>query len=206
MKRMTTRRLTALLVAGLLVAPAAVCSVQQDSMVFRGDVEHEFVEAMRSFTSQKFDSAAALFSRILRQYPRSHRTTGTYIMGAKAYYRLGNYRESIRMLKDLMDLYPQSQYVNDAHYTLGLDYFRLDRYEDAAGEFLIVRQGSQKIQLVKRSELMLDMLATNQLTVAELQMMLPVATKDVTKALINLAIGEKIYRTGDVKNAEAVLR
>jgi branched-chain amino acid transport system substrate-binding protein len=199
-------RLIVIILAGLALTPAAKGSVQQDSIVFRGDVEREFVEAMRSFTSQKFDSAAVLFSNLLHQYPRSHRTTGTYIMGAKAYYRIGNYRESIRMLRDLMDLYPQSQYVNDAHYTLGLDYYQLGRYEDAADEFLTVSQESKKAQLVKRSEMLLESLATNQLTLAELQMMLPVATKDVTKALLNLAVAEKIYRTGDVKNAEAVLR
>jgi outer membrane protein assembly factor BamD (BamD/ComL family) len=85
-------RLIVIILAGLALTPAAKGSVQQDSIVFRGDVEREFVEAMRSFTSQKFDSAAVLFSNLLHQYPRSHRTTGTYIMGAKAYYRIGNYR------------------------------------------------------------------------------------------------------------------
>ena len=53
-------------------------------------------------------------------------------MGAKAFYELKDYRESIRFLKNLIDLYPQSTYIDDAHYTLALDYFRTGRYEDAA--------------------------------------------------------------------------
>jgi branched-chain amino acid transport system substrate-binding protein len=181
-------------------------SVQQDSIVFRGDVEKEFVEAMNAFTSQRYDSSASLFSRILKEYPRSHRSTGASIMGAKAFYELGNFRESIRLLKDLMDVYPESQYVDDAHYTLGLDYYRLGRYEDAAGEFLIARQITRRPKLATISERMLEMLASTQLTVAELQMMLPEATLDATRALLNYSIAEKIFRTGDVKDSEVILQ
>jgi ABC-type branched-subunit amino acid transport system substrate-binding protein len=202
---LNVRLLSFILVLGL-TSGTAKASVQQDSIVFRGDVEREFVEAMRAFTSQRYDSAASLFSSILKEFPRSHRSTGASIMGAKAYYQLGNYRESIRLVKDLMDVYPESQYLDDAHYTLGLDYYRLGRYEDAAGEFLIARQITRRPKLVAISERMLDMLASTQLTVAQLQMMLPVATIDVTKALLNYWIAEKIFRTGDVKNAEAVLQ
>lgn len=180
-------------------------SAQQDSIVFRGDVEREFVEAMKSFTSQRYDTAASLFSKILRDYPRSHRSTGASIMAAKSYYHLASYRESIKLLKDLTDLYPESQYVDDAHYTLGLDFYRLGRYEDAAGEFLVARQITRRPRLVTSSERMLEMLAATQLTVAELQMMLPEATISVTKALINYSIAAKIIRTGDAKNAESIL-
>ncbi|HEY6953231.1 MAG TPA: tetratricopeptide repeat protein, partial [Bacteroidota bacterium] len=194
-----------LLVCGL-AAPRVLASSQQDTLVFRGDVEKEFVDAMRNFTAQRFDSAAALFSRILKVYPRSHRTTGTYIMGAKAYYRVGNYRESIKLLKDLMDLYPQSRYIDDAHYSLGLDFYQLGRYEDAAGEFLAARQLSHSSKLIGMSERILEILAMNQLTVAELQLMLPDATVNATKALLNYAIALKVFRTGDVKSAQDILR
>ncbi|MBI3006475.1 MAG: hypothetical protein HYY49_13845 [Ignavibacteriales bacterium] len=76
-----------------------------DSVGFRPEVERLFVEAMRVFTAGRFDSAASLFAKHIKDFPRSHRSTGSYIMGAKAYYRLENFRESIRFLKDLIDLY-----------------------------------------------------------------------------------------------------
>jgi len=179
--------------------------VQQDSIVFRGDIERLFVEAMNFFTSQRYDTAASLFSDILKEYPRNHRSTGASIMGAKAYYHTGNFRESIRLLKDLMDVYPESQYVDDAHYTLGLDYYRLGRFEDAAGEFLVAHQITRRPKLLTISGRMLEMLATNQLTIAELQMLLPEATINETKALLNYSVAQKIFQTGDVKNAEAIL-
>lgn len=189
-----------------ITSPRARAFVQQDSILFQVDVEREFVEAMKNFTAQKYDTAAALFSKILKEYPRSHRSTGASVMGAKAYYHVANYKESIRLLKDLIDLYPDSKYIDDAHYTLGLDYFHLGRYEDAAGEFLITRQISQRQKLSAFSERMLESLASSQLSVAELQMLLSGATLNITQALINYAIAEKVFKTGDVKNAEAILR
>jgi len=118
-----------------------------DSIVYRPEVEREFVEAMKSFQAGKFDTASVLFIRIIKDSPRSHRATGAFIMGAKAFYELKNFRESIRLLKDLIDIYPQSSYVDDAHYTLGLNYYRMGRYEDAASKFLVVVQTPQEQQL-----------------------------------------------------------
>jgi TolA-binding protein len=115
----------------------------EDSIGFKPEAEREFVNAMKLFKAGRFDSASVLFSRVNKNYPRSHRTTGAYIMGAKSLYELKDFRESIRLLKNLVDLYPHSAYVDDAHYTLALDYFRTGRYEDAASECITVLQTSQ---------------------------------------------------------------
>ena len=199
------KRIFFTILLGVLIVASVRAQTQQDSIVFRPEVERDFVQAMKEFTSQQYDSAASSFAAILRDYPRSHRSTGASIMGAKAYYHVGNYRESIRLLKDLMDVYPESEYIDDAHYTLGLDYYRLGRYEDAAGEFLVAWQTAKKLKLETNSERMLEMLASTQLSVAELQMMLPAASANAAKALLNYSIAEKIFQTGDVRNAIAVL-
>ncbi len=72
-------------------------------------MEREFVKAMKLFHAGKFDTASALFVHIIKDYPHSHRTTGAFIMGGKAFYEVKNYRESVRLLKNLIDLYPQSR-------------------------------------------------------------------------------------------------
>jgi ABC-type branched-subunit amino acid transport system substrate-binding protein/outer membrane protein assembly factor BamD (BamD/ComL family) len=206
MSPMANMRMFGFLIAVLVLVPESKCENVQDSIVFRGDVEREFVEAMKLYTSQRYDSAAAMFSKILKENPRSHRATATLIMGGKSYYRIGNYRESIKLLKDLLDIYNESQYVLDARYTLGLDYFRLARYEDAAQQFLTVRQRSLDPKLIPRSEKMLETIAISQLTVAQMQLLLGEATLDPTKAILSYAMAEKVFRTGDVKGAQEILR
>ncbi|MGB2868455.1 MAG: ABC transporter substrate-binding protein [Bacteroidota bacterium] len=188
------------------LSTAIASSAAQDSILFRPDVERMFVAAMSLFRAGKYDSAATMFVRTAKDFSHSHRSTGAYIMGGKAYYRSGNYRESIKLLKDLLDLYAESRYADDAHYTLGLNYYRMGRYEDAATEFQTARQGSRDPQIISRSDRMLETLTSTNLSIAELQLLLQDATVDELKALINLRIAEKIYKTGDTKAAMDVLR
>jgi ABC-type branched-subunit amino acid transport system substrate-binding protein len=177
-----------------------------DSIVYKPEVEREFVEAMKLFKAEKYDSASLMFVHNLKEYPRSHRSTGSFIMGAKAFYELKNYRESIRLLKDLIDLYPQSNYVDDAHYTLGLDYYRIGRYEDAATQFIIVIQSSLDKRLVARSEKLIEMLTSTNLTLSELQLLQDDAASDEMKSLVTVRIAENILRTGDFTGAGDMLR
>jgi ABC-type branched-subunit amino acid transport system substrate-binding protein len=176
-----------------------------DSIVFRPEVEREFVDAMKLFRAGRFDTASALFARTIKEYPRSHRTTGAFIMGGKAYYEARNYRESIRLLKDLIDLYPQSSYIDDAHYTLGLDYYRMERYEDAVSELINVVQISQTPRLVNRSMRLLETITSSNLTLAELRLLRSDAKSDDMIALIEVRIAEKILRAGDSGTAGEIL-
>ena len=177
----------------------------QDSVWFKPDAESEFTVAMKLFQTRRFDTASVVFSHIINNYPRSHRTTGAFIMGAKTYYELMDYRESIRLLKNLIDLYPQSTYIDDAYYTLTLDYFRTGRYEDAAVECFLVLQTSREKQLTTRSEKLVDMLASTYLTLPELQRLQTEATSDEMKSLVSVRIAEKLLRMGDVTEAEKLL-
>ena len=189
----------------LIILLTGALSAQEDSLVFRPDVERVFVVAMKSFGDAQFDSAAAMFVRCVKEYPYNHRTTGAHIMAGKSYYRLGNYRESVRLLKNFLDLYPASRYLPDAHYTLGLDYFRMLRYEDAASEFSVAYETAGDAVTRDRSIQLLNELAVNYMSVAELQLLLGSTTSDAVKAVLTLHLAERIFRTGDVKSAQDIL-
>lgn len=196
------------------VSPILAQNAARDSIVFRAEVEKVFVDAMRHFQDGEFDTAAVEFVRCIREFPQSHRATGAYIMAGKSYYRLGNYRESVRLLKNLMDLYPESAYTADAQYTLGLNYYRMLRYEDAAGEFLQARQKSRvedfgelsRTVLIRRSEAMISSLASEHLSVGQLQLLISDATMTDLKVLITVRLAEKVFRAGDPRGAQELLR
>jgi ABC-type branched-subunit amino acid transport system substrate-binding protein len=178
----------------------------QDSVAFRPDVEYEFVEAMKLFQAGRFDTAAMSFVRMIKDTPRSHRATSAYIMGGKAFYELKNYRESIRLLKDLLDVYPQSSYLDDAHYSLGLNYSRIERYEDAASEFMTVIQTSTESRLVSRAKKMLELITSSNLTLAELQLLKSDSKTEEMDALLTVRTAEKILKAGDFTLAGEMLR
>ena len=202
-------RLACIFFVFLLVLPAQfeilAQPTREDSLSFRPDVEKVFVDAMRNFTAERFDSAAVLFMRCIREFPFNHRTTGAYIMGGKAYYRSGNYRESVRVLKNFIDLHPESAYVPDAHYSLGLNFFRMLRSDDAAEELVRAHQLSGDGLVRTRSERLLDDLAAEILTVADLQLLLGSELPQNLQVLLSVRLAERLYRSGDIKTAQEIL-
>jgi ABC-type branched-subunit amino acid transport system substrate-binding protein len=195
-----------ILLCCFLIAAVASAQMVSDSITFRPDVERQFVEGMKFFKAGNYDSAAGTFNQLLKEHPRSHRATGASIMAAKAFYHTKNYRESIRLLKDLIDLYPQSTYIDDAHYTLGLDYYELTRYEDAASEFTAACDTASDAVVKTRSESFLNTLAIEKLSTSELYLLRSGAKSDLTKALINLHLAEKLNRANDIVAAQEALR
>jgi ABC-type branched-subunit amino acid transport system substrate-binding protein len=195
----------AILLVSLAFSTVAQSQILSDSIVFKPEAEHDFVNAMKLYEAGRFDTASALFYHIIKSYYRTHRTTGAFIMGAKAFYELKDYRESVRLLKNLMDLYPQSAYVDDAHYTLALDYFRMGRYEDASSECVTVQQTAHDKLLIERSVKLVEMMASTYLTLPELQRLQSDAKSDEMKSLFTLRIAEKNLRIGDFAAAEKML-
>ena len=200
--------LTILFLLALTIAvgqPVRAQSLVGDTLTFYPEVERVFVNAMHFFQAGEYDSAYVRFERCLREFPINHRVTGAYIMGAKALYHLARFRESVRFLKNLIDLYPSSAYVDDAHYGLGLDYYRMGRYEDAGEEFLHARQIGTDTLVVSRSEQMLDVLASDHLSAGQIQILSGDATHDDVRALLAVRLADKVFKKGDARAAEQIL-
>jgi len=184
----------------------AVAQWSSDSIAYDAGAERSFVAAMRMFQAGLYDSSATLFLQNLKDFPRSHRTTGAYIMGGKALYASHRHRESIRLLKDLIDLFPSSAYVDDAQYSLGLSFFRMLRYEDAANEFLAARESTNDTTLARRSEQMLSELATEHLLGGQLDAVRTAAKDTAVIVLLALRRAQQLQSAGDQRSAVDVLK
>lgn len=190
----------------LLGALAMTSPAQVELFVFRPEAETVFVSGMEAFRSGTYDSAQARFSRCLMAFPRHHRVSAAYIMGSKASYHLADYQESVRLAKNLIDLFPSSAYVDDAHYTLGLSYYRLGRFDDAAGELLMVRQSTKDSVLLRRSEAFLAIVIADHLTVDQIKSLRDAASSVPVRNFLTIRLADKAYRTGNVQLPLELLR
>ena len=178
---------------------------QRDSVVYQQQAEQLFQQGVERYVAEDYRGALGDFQELVRGYPRSHRLTAAYIMSAKAQYSMGSYRESVRLLRSFFDIFPESSYLDDGHYTLGLNYYKLGRFEEAAGEFLSVMENTDESILADRSGEWLDDLATMSLSIGHLQLLVNDAKKDETKALLIVHLAEKIFRSGDADTAEELI-
>jgi ABC-type branched-subunit amino acid transport system substrate-binding protein len=199
-------RKTALVVLLLLASAFSSVAVGQESVAFNAESERTFQQGLRSFTTGEYDAALKLFLPLAKETPPNHRTTAAYLMAAKAYFRLGSYRESVRLLRTFLDLYPESLFADDVSYSLGLNFYQQARYEESALEFLNALQSTKDKLTVQRSEAWLEKLANGPLTIAHMQLLLGETKSDEAKALLTIHLAEKIFRLGDTKAAEDALQ
>lgn len=185
----------------------AYASVQQpDSLVYQEEAEQLFQQGLQRFAAGEFEEASRIFQQVVKEFPQNHRTTAAYLMAAKSDYRRGAYRESVKLLRTLLDLYPTSSFSDNIHYTLALNYYELRRYEEAAMEHLAALRTTKDAVLKERSERWLDKLAGSVLSIGHLQLLLTEPQSEETKALLTVQLAEKIFRSGDTKTAEELVR
>ena len=191
---------------GLLAVLASPSPAQVELFVFRPEAEAVFVSGMEAFSAGAYDSARARFSRCLTAFPRHHRVSAAYVMGAKASYHLADYQESVRLAKNLIDLFPSSSYVDDAHYTLGLSYYRLGRFDDAAQELLFARQSTNDSALATRSETFLGVVIADHLTLDQVKSLRDAARSVPVRNFLTIRLADKAYRTGNIQLPLELLR
>lgn len=165
-----------------------------------------FDDGLKRFGAREYEGAAELFGMIARQYPSSHRASAAFVMGAKALFRLGDYQESIRYLDALQERFPESSYLDEAHFVLGLDYHRLGRFSDAVWAFLDAIQRSSHKKLRDRAESILEFVALSKLNVNQLRSLREKAKSEEIRLRLTVIVAEKTATSGDLQEALRILR
>ena len=194
LKRM---KFTKVFLAGLLgMLLGGVALSAQDEVVFNQSDEESFLLGTKQYAQNDFKGAYLSFQKVIEDPVRNQRTTAALIMSAKTLFQLHSFRESIRLLKDFLDTYPQSNYAEDAHYTLAMNYYRLNRYPDAAGELLIVLESGKERKTFLRSQKIFENVASEFLTAQEIKDLLYFAKTERSKKLLTLHLAELEFDQG----------
>ena len=189
------------------IAPTVRCQRSSpDSVLYKPAVERTFQEAMNNFTDRRYRLAVGEFQSIIDLPQNTHRTSASYLMGAKSLYHLGDYQSSVTLLRRFLSRFDRSEYADDAAYTLALDLYQLEQYNPSAQAFLTACQASTDTVLAARAEKMLGIVASTNLDLSDLRDLLGSSKRPSTKALLSLKLAEKILRTGDAQEARELLR
>ncbi len=195
-----------IIVSSTIVPPAFSQTSGRDSVLYRPTVERSFQEALRQFEDRHFHTALEIFRRIVDLPEPTHRTSASYLMGAKSLYHLGDYRSSVSLLRSFFNRFDKSEYADDAAYTLALDLYQLEQYKGSAEGFLAAFQSSNDTVLAARAEKMLGVVASVNLEAADIRGLLGSATQTGTKALLTVRLADKVLRGGDASEARRLLR
>ncbi len=178
----------------------------QDEVIFSQTAEDHFLLGTKQYTQSDFKEAYLSFQKVVEESTRNQRTTAAMVMSAKTLFQLHSFRESIRLLKDFLDTYTRSNYAEDAHYTLALNYYRLNRYSDAAAELLNVLESAKERKTFLRAQKIFENVGSEFLTSQEIKDLLYFAKTDRSKKLLTLHLAEMEFDQGLYTEAMAHAR
>ncbi len=190
------------LISSLFTLAVTAASAQQN-MLYNNFAESQFLIGVRQFVQKDYAEAYETFQKIFQEKPHNQRTTAAMIMGAKALYQERQYYPSIQLLKNFLNEFPASLYVEDAHYTIGIDDYALSSYLDAAQEMLFVLDYGTNRKNIVRAQQLLDNLATQYLSSGEIAALTSLARTKHTMLLLSLYGAEKKWQKGNKQEAIA---
>jgi ABC-type branched-subunit amino acid transport system substrate-binding protein len=179
---------------------------RQDIVVYKSDVERVFQDALKLFRENRYGEASEKFRHILEIPEVTQRTSAAFLMRAKSLYHQGEYLSSVSLLRTFLSRFDKSEYLDDATYTLGLDFYQLEQYKESAQSFLTVRETSVDTVLAARAGRMLGIVAKANLEMPEVRALIRDSHQSGTRASLMLSLAEKVLRTGNTQETRELLR
>jgi len=135
-----------------LVLLLAVHESAAQTVTYNEEADVLFRRALDKYNHSYYEDAISMFDGLLRDFPVNQKTSAAYIMKAKALLRSGNLVEADRTLKLFLTQFPNSRYHPDANYSLGLIYLKIQRYQEAAAQFLTAWEEARSLKISIRVE------------------------------------------------------
>lgn len=172
---------------------------------FNNEAEKYFSEAIEKYKNAKYDSSLIFFQKIAKM-PLNHRSTAALIMLSKNYYKLQNYNESIETAKKFLTQFPQSNYVDDAYFTIGCSQYKLGDYTNSFYSLLNSIMITKDKKLYNNTLNFLQIISRENLPEETLNQ---IAHKNENREIYDLIIAlysKKLYDYGSVKQSRNLLR
>jgi ABC-type branched-subunit amino acid transport system substrate-binding protein len=179
-------------------------AVPQTPMEFDKDAEKRFSTGLREYNQGNYAKAIEDFDHVAKM-SLNQRSTAAAIMLAKSHYRVRQYGESMRIAREFIDKFPQSMYVDDARFTVGLNYEAQYRYPDALLHYLLVVETTGNQTLRKKAESFSVHIADERLSIDELNTVLRDIRGPSSEDLVRVRLSKKQLGKGAIHFAEKTL-
>ncbi len=179
--------------------------LSQESFGYSASAEKKFAGAIQQFKKGDFISALGSFEILLKHDPAHQRTTAAYIMAGKSLHNLKKYRESSMLLADFLKRFPGSNYRDEAHYTLAIDYMMLQQDEEAVRHLIDVIESTTNRNLSTNAVVIFESITDERLDENILHELREKSKTEPVKDLLNLKIAERYIASGVPNRAGALL-
>ncbi len=166
------------------------------------EAEKAFSEGLILYRNGQYEQASLRFAALVGSVPPNQRATSAYLMYAKSLQRLGAYREANQYAQELIDRFPWSAYVDDAHVNMAWNWFALGNAFEAAREYMVVVDGSRDEVLRGHAARQLEALATAHLSIDELRRLEQDYARERSRALLTIVLAQRELDSGQREEAQ----
>ncbi len=168
--------------------------------------EVEFQKALYQYKVKNYQSAFIDFETLSNSRDLHQRITASLLMTGKSLYHLDRYLEAIPYFEKLINYFPQSRYVDDAHYAKASCDFRLGIYTSSVSDFLWVVDWSSQDALVSKSKRLANSIMRSNISLSELYKLQKLVNGEKSAALVTLELAKRELLEGSSENAVSILK
>jgi ABC-type branched-subunit amino acid transport system substrate-binding protein len=196
---------TRLFLIAILIAGWCCFSIAQDSYKSTPEADARFDEGIHLYTAGKYSEAADIFNSLIALHPVHQRTTASYLMAAKSYLNIRAFDRASFLLKEFLSSYPDSKFRVNAYYTLGTCEFLNHQYAEAAVTLYRVKEMSKHNTEITRSEELLESIAGQNLTMADLDKIPSTSDARHAREYLLILMARDRYGKGEYEQAKTLI-
>lgn len=194
------------LIAGVLCLNLGPAHAQGSrSVKYVQQVEPEFKSVLSKYVARDYRAAFAGLESLSNSQVVHHRMTATLLLTGKSLYHLGHYSAAIPYFDKVIHTFPQSKYVDDAHYARAATLYRLEQNKRAVQDLLWVVDRSTDKRLVAKSMSLATYLLRSELSFSDLRELSQAPTGEIAGGLTTVAYARKELMLRSSEDALKVL-
>ncbi|MFO7445428.1 MAG: ABC transporter substrate-binding protein [Ignavibacteriaceae bacterium] len=167
----------------------------------KADEDTEFQLALRLYENLQYAEALPKFENLVKQEFHS-RTTASYVFYGKTLLHLGKPVEAENNLEKFLELYPESNYSDEARLTLAKAYFDQKNYSNAFYELLFLADKGKTRFYPEHSKTVAGNIAVNNLSSEQLTDILAHTSLENQKPFIQLLLGKVLLKENKREEAK----
>jgi ABC-type branched-subunit amino acid transport system substrate-binding protein len=194
-----------LLIISIYLYPASR-NVQLNVPTQEDIIESEFKKGIENYKNGKYELAKEPFQKLITVLAMNKYQTVAHLMLAKTFYKLGDYNTSISLSNEFFIRYPNSNYIDDAHYNIANCYYRQKDYFGAVQKwFWIMENGTDRSLRIKCGELATQVVDF-KLSLKDVEVLRKESYMEDVNDILTIKYAEKKSEIGKAKEAHYILQ
>ncbi|MFQ5603201.1 MAG: penicillin-binding protein activator [bacterium] len=166
----------------------------------------EFQKALAKYKRAEYRAAFVNFESLTNTRDLHQRMTVSLLMTGKSLYHLERYVDAIPYFNKLIELFPRSSYLDDAHFARASCYYRLSDYSNAIKDLLWVADWSSASNLVAKSKNLASLIMRHKMSLSDLRAAIQMANGEHSAGLVTIELSKKEIQEGSTEKAVSYLK